>query len=172
MEHPEHRVDVVARTAEITDRSPRGIAAALARLVRSGEVRPGDRLPTVRDLAAAMGVSPATVSGAFQALSAVGLVVSRGRAGTFVLPEPRGWLPPRYRSMADGGTDAGRPAHAPRVDLSGGTPDAELLPRLGPALARAARFVPAADTASYLQTPLVPELESLLRTSWPFPRSA
>ncbi|NKY07322.1 GntR family transcriptional regulator, partial [Cellulomonas hominis] len=42
----------------VEDRSPRGIAAAVSRLVRSGELRPGDRLPTVRRLAADLGVSP------------------------------------------------------------------------------------------------------------------
>lgn len=87
----------------VEDRSPRGIAAAVSRLVRNGDLRPGDRLPTVRRLAADLGVSPATVSGAWQALAAVGLVASRGRAGTVVLPEPASWLPPRYRDMAQGG---------------------------------------------------------------------
>ncbi|WP_448629742.1 GntR family transcriptional regulator [Cellulomonas soli] len=99
----------------VEDRSPRGIAATVARLVRSGELRAGDRLPTVRDVAARLGVSPATVSGAWQALSAVGMVVSRGRAGTFVLPEPAGWLPPRYRDMTAGAhpREQPRPAGAP-----------------------------------------------------------
>lgn len=144
----------------VDDRSPRGIAAAVARLVHGGELVPGDRLPTVRALAVDLGVSPATVSGAFQALATVGLVASRGRAGTFVLPPPAAWLPPRYRDLA-----GGAPA---RLDLSTGTPDPDLLPPLGPALARVAARTPAAEAGTYLSTPLVPELESLLRESWPF----
>ncbi|WP_402467664.1 aminotransferase class I/II-fold pyridoxal phosphate-dependent enzyme [Isoptericola aurantiacus] len=163
--------DAARLAAEIAERSPRGIAASLSRLVRSGTLQPGDRLPTVRDLARELGVSPATVSGAFQAMSAVGLVASRGRAGTSVLPAPRSWLPPRYRSMADGGAPDGGAVddgRGPRVDLSSGTPDALLLPRLGPALGRAAQDVPAADTSSYLASPVVPELEALMRSSWPF----
>ena len=56
----------------VDDRSPRGIAATVARLVRGGDLRPGDRLPTVRTLAAELGVSPATVSGAWQALAEIG----------------------------------------------------------------------------------------------------
>ncbi|MEG3614981.1 aminotransferase class I/II-fold pyridoxal phosphate-dependent enzyme [Isoptericola haloaureus] len=171
-QQPEHDLDAARLAARVTDPSPRGIAATLSRVVRSGELRPGDRLPTVRDLAAALGVSPATVSGAFQALSAVGLVTSRGRAGTVVLPEPRGWLPPRYRSMADGGPRSGvRSAargDARRLDLSGGTPDPALLPRLGAALRRAAADDPAADTGSYLDAPLLPDLETLQRETWPF----
>ncbi|GEL99736.1 GntR family transcriptional regulator [Cellulomonas terrae] len=146
--------------SHVDDRSPRGIAATVARLVRGGDLRPGDRLPTVRTLAADLGVSPATVSGAWQALSAVGIVISRGRAGTVVLPPPASWLPPRYRELA-----GGAPA---RLDLSTGTPDPELLPLIGPALSRVARQRPAADTGAYVTSPVVPALEVLLRDSWPF----
>ncbi|GIG28057.1 aminotransferase class I/II-fold pyridoxal phosphate-dependent enzyme [Cellulomonas marina] len=151
---------VVDLVRHVEDRSPRGIAAAVARCVRAGDLAVGDRLPTVRELARALGVSPATVSGAFRALSAVGLVASRGRAGTFVLAEPAGWLPPRYRRMA-----AGAPA---RLDLSRGTPDPALLPALGPAVARAAAAARLDEAGSYLDAPLVPRLEALLRASWPF----
>lgn len=146
--------------SHVDDRSPRGIAATVARLVRGGDLRPGDRLPTVRHLAADLGVSPATVSGAWQALSAVGIVISRGRAGTVVLPPPASWLPPRYRDLA-----GGAPA---RLDLSTGTPDPELLPLIGPALSRVALQRPAADTGAYVTAPVVPALEVLLRDSWPF----
>lgn len=166
------RMDVAQH---VEDRSPRGIAAAVSRLVRSGELRPGDRLPTVRRLAADLGVSPATVSGAWQALAAVGLVTSRGRAGTVVLPEPASWLPPRYRDMAAGGrVDAvPEPAAAPprpasRLDLSTGTPDPELLPPLQRALGRIAARTPAAGTGTYLGAPVIEPLERLLRASWPF----
>lgn len=150
--------------AHVEDRSPRGIAAAVARLVHAGRLQPGDRLPTVRALAAELQVSPATVGSAWHALAAVGLVHSRGRAGTQVLPTPEGRIPPRYRDLA--GVVSGRgPA---RLDLSSGTPDPELLPALGPALARVCARVPAAETVSYVADPLVAELESLLRATWPF----
>ncbi|TFC15655.1 GntR family transcriptional regulator [Cryobacterium algoritolerans] len=87
-------------TDEVEKRTPAGIATALGRLISSGRLAPGDRLPTVRALAAALAVSPATVSHAWQALSAVGLIVSRGSSGTFVLEAaPRG-LPVRSQSMA------------------------------------------------------------------------
>ncbi|HEY0119879.1 MAG TPA: aminotransferase class I/II-fold pyridoxal phosphate-dependent enzyme [Cellulomonas sp.] len=146
--------------AHVEDRSPRGIAAAVARLVHAGRLQPGDRLPTVRALAADLQVSPATVGSAWQALAAVGLVHSRGRAGTQVLPTPEGRIPPRYRDLAG--------AAPARIDLSSGTPDPELLPQLGPALARVSARTPAAETVSYVADPLVGELESLLRATWPF----
>ena len=65
------RVDASALTAlaEFPDTTPRGIAGVIARLVNTGELAGGDRLPTVRELAGALGVSPATVSQAWQALA-------------------------------------------------------------------------------------------------------
>ncbi|AWB90258.1 PLP-dependent aminotransferase family protein [Salinibacterium hongtaonis] len=145
--------------AEIENRSPAGIAAALGRLIGSGRLAPGDRLPTVRDLAAQLEVSPATISAAWQAVAGAGLIVSRGRSGTFVLEQPQHWLPTRSKVMA------GRQQPA-RIDLSKGTPDPALLPALGPALGRVSQR---AVTASYHEVPVIPELLALLSTSWPYP---
>lgn len=52
--------------------------------IRRGRLRPGDRLPTVRRLADDLGLAPNTVARAYRELEAEGLVVGRGRAGTFV----------------------------------------------------------------------------------------
>ncbi len=144
---------------EVEHRTPAGIAAALGRLISSGRLAPGDRLPTVRALAAALAVSPATVSHAWQALSAVGLIVSRGRSGTFVLEAAPRWLPARSQSMA--GYHRGA-----RIDLSRGTPDPLLLPDLGPALSLVSQR---AATVVYQELPVIPELLTVLRASWPFP---
>jgi len=124
--------------------------------VTSGELAPGDRLPTVRELAVELGVSPATVSNAWQALSRAGLVVSRGRSGTVVRGAPRDWLPQRYQGL-DGSGET-------RLDLSRGTPDPELLPDLNAALATLPRR---ASTTSYQEKPDIPELHDLLRDRWP-----
>ncbi len=142
----------------IEEPTPRGIASGIARLITSGDLAPGDRLPTVRALAGELGVSPATVSHAWQTLSAAGLIVSRGRSGSLVRSAPREWLPLRYRGL-DGSADA-------RLDLSRGTPDPELLPTLGPALSRLSGR---ADTRSYQEKPDIPELHDLLRETWPAP---
>lgn len=85
----------------IEDSSPSGIAGTIARLIASGDLAPGDRLPTVRELASDLGVSPATVSHAWQALAGVGLIISRGRSGSFVRAERTTWLPPRSRSLTE-----------------------------------------------------------------------
>ncbi|MGO1317605.1 MAG: PLP-dependent aminotransferase family protein [Cellulomonadaceae bacterium] len=150
----------------VRDPSPAGIAAALGRAVRTGRLSPGERLPTVRDLAAALGVSPATVSGAWGALTDAGLIRSRGRAGTYVLSQTSTWLPPRYRDLAAA-------EEVPyRLDLSSGTPDPQLLPALGPAFARLGRRTEGATTSSYLGPPVIGPLEGLLRARWPFEAEA
>lgn len=142
----------------IVERSPHGIAAGISRLITTGDLAPGDRLPTVRDLARDLGVSPATVSHAWQTLAGAGLIVSRGRSGSFVRTAPREWMPQRYQRL-----DVSREA---ALDLSRGTPDPALLPRLTPVLAA---LEPHADTASYRQKPDIPELHDLLRDLWPAP---
>lgn len=52
--------------------------------VADGTLRPGDRMPTVRRLADDLGIAPNTVARAYRELEADGLLVGRGRAGTFV----------------------------------------------------------------------------------------
>jgi len=144
---------------EIEHRTPAGIAAAIGRMIRTGQLAPGDRLPTVRQFASELGVSPATISHAWQALSGIGLIASRGRSGTFVLEQAPRWLPTRSQSMAGH-------QQATRVDLSRGTPDPLLLPALGPALSRVSQR---AVTPSYQDFPVIPELLAVLIESWPFP---
>lgn len=146
--------------ATLEDRTPRGIAAAVGRAVRSGELAAGDRLPTVRAVAADLGVSPATVSAAWSALRRAGLVEARGRAGTFVLGAPAPRLSPRVAGLRG----PGRADDGVRLDLSRGTPDPALLPDLGPALRRVSER---ATTPGYQEEPVVPELRAHLARTWP-----
>lgn len=60
------------------------LAGQIEYAVICGDLRPGERLPTVRDLAEELGVAPVTVSGVYRSLRERGLVVSRVGAGTFV----------------------------------------------------------------------------------------
>jgi DNA-binding transcriptional regulator YhcF (GntR family) len=53
-------------------------------LVESGELAPGDKLPTVRRLAADLGCAANTVARAYRELESAGVIDTRGRAGTFV----------------------------------------------------------------------------------------
>ncbi len=52
--------------------------------VATGALRPGDQLPTVRDLAARLLINPNTVARAYRDLQAAGLLTSRQGSGTFV----------------------------------------------------------------------------------------
>lgn len=52
--------------------------------VSNGDFQPGSRLPSVRDLAAELGVSPVTVSQAYATLRAKGLIETLPGSGTFV----------------------------------------------------------------------------------------
>ncbi|QWF76706.1 GntR family transcriptional regulator [Amycolatopsis sp. CA-230715] len=52
--------------------------------LRLGWLRPGDRLPTVRDVVATSGVNANTVLKAYRELEFAGLVEARQGAGTFV----------------------------------------------------------------------------------------
>lgn len=60
------------------------IAARLKLAVASGELRPGEALPSVRQLAARLRVNPATVVQAYRDLETEGFVEMRQGAGTFV----------------------------------------------------------------------------------------
>lgn len=60
------------------------IRAQLATMIVSGALRAGDRLPTVRQLAADLGLAVNTVARAYRELEAAGLVISRVRHGTTV----------------------------------------------------------------------------------------
>lgn len=62
----------------------RQLAEELARAIRAGRWRPGERLPTVRALARERELDPATVNRAYQQLASEGLVEARGRQGTLV----------------------------------------------------------------------------------------
>lgn len=152
-------IDTIHRA--IDDRSARGIATAIGRLVSSGELAVGTRLPTVRQLSKRLGVSPTTVGEAWRTLADIGAIETLGRNGSFVRQPTGSGSPRRYRRLVADPDDRG---HF-RIDLSTGTPDAALLPDLGPALAHiSGRSL----TSSYLDHAVLPELETALRARWPF----
>jgi DNA-binding transcriptional MocR family regulator len=147
--------DVVAA---IESRNARGIAAGIGRAISDGDLAPGTRLPTVRELASALDVSPTTVSEAWRSLAAVGAIDARGRRGTFVRQAPGPGTGQRYRRVTEG------PGHF-ALDLSTGTPDPALLPDVGRLMASVSS---SSLTTSYLDPPVLPELDERLRDRWPF----
>src|SRR3712207_2472354 len=60
------------------------LAEKLERAVRSGELKPGDRLPSVRQMASLAGVNVNTVRTVYGRLEQTGLLTSEHGRGTFV----------------------------------------------------------------------------------------
>ncbi|MGV9668377.1 GntR family transcriptional regulator [Nocardia niigatensis] len=85
----------------------RQIAREIRNDIEAGRLRPGDKLPSGRELAAQWGVGLGTVNAALEQLSTEGLVVSRPRSGRIVA------------DMAAAVGDKPRPAR-PRVVYIGG----------------------------------------------------
>jgi len=58
------------------------------RLIEAGKLKPGDRLPTERDLAQQMGVSRPSVRSGLRSLQTMGIVRSRQGSGTYIADGP------------------------------------------------------------------------------------
>lgn len=72
----------------------------LSAMVAAGVLSPGAQLPTIRQLAADLGLAKGTIAKAYEALERDGVVESRGRSGTVVAARPGG-LPSSRRLAAD-----------------------------------------------------------------------
>jgi GntR family transcriptional regulator len=77
------------------------IAEQIRFRIASGQVRPGDELPTIRGLAELLRVNPNTVARAYRELEHEGLVEKRRTTGTFVAEmTPRRSVAERRRLLA------------------------------------------------------------------------
>lgn len=59
-------------------------ASELTELIHSKELKPGDRLPSIRQMAIALGVSHSSARDAYKQLQAMGLIKVHPRSGAFV----------------------------------------------------------------------------------------
>lgn len=146
---------------KLGDRTIRGIAQETGALIRVGTLPVGTKLPAIRDLAYALGVSPATISEAWSDLRRQKIITGRGRNGTFVSGDRFVAKPERLASSGHYGPDV--------VDLRTAVPDLSLLPSLGKALAHAAS---AEGLNSYERSRILPELEREVRRDWPYDPAA
>jgi len=55
--------------------------------IARGEVRPGDQLPTVRQLAVDLAINPNTVGKAYSQLEILGILQTQQGSGTFISPQ-------------------------------------------------------------------------------------
>ena len=114
-------IDSNLNTTEVMVESAADVISDIERRVTDGVLQAGDRLPPVRTLAHQVGLAPNTVAAAYRALQSRGILVGRGRAGTFVADRP-----PLGSAMT---------TSVPKgvVDMATGNPDPALLPDLGAA---------------------------------------
>jgi DNA-binding transcriptional regulator YhcF (GntR family) len=61
----------------------------IKRMVASGTLQPGTRLPTIRQLATDLGLAKGTIERAYELLDADTVIETKGRKGTFVLEMTR-----------------------------------------------------------------------------------
>src|SRR5438132_6698094 len=87
------------------------IVESAERALAAGTLSPGEHLPTVRALAARLGISPATVAAAYRTLKQRGIISGSGRRGTIVSSTPplvtrsAPPVPTNVRNLADGRPD-------------------------------------------------------------------
>ncbi|WP_413712024.1 PLP-dependent aminotransferase family protein [Rhizobium sp. Rhizsp82] len=142
---------------KLNDRTIRGIAIETSALIRAGALPVGTKLPAIRDLAFALGISPATISEAWSELRRQKIISGRGRNGTWVSGDRFIAKPERLASVGDYGEGV--------LDLTAAVPDVRLLPKLAEAMAYGAS---AENLNSYERSRILPELEEAVRRSWPY----
>ena len=103
------------------------LADDMADAIRTGTLRPGERLPSVRVVCAQRQVSPSTVFQAYGQLEALGLVEARARSGFFVRATRR---PQRAGPEAAPPRQDATPVAISELvfDLLGSTRDADVVP--------------------------------------------
>lgn len=87
---------IVALPQPATGPKYRRVADTIQTAIRSGDLRAGDKLPPVRELAWSLGITPGTVARAYTLLTNAGHAVAEVGRGTFVAQRaPRPPAPPR-----------------------------------------------------------------------------
>jgi DNA-binding transcriptional MocR family regulator len=142
----------------ISGRGSHEIGAGLELLITSGELAPGDQLPTIRDLSKTADVSVGTMLTAWNYLRDLDLIETRRRGGTTIkLHRPS------------------RPAAAPTssdwsaIDLQSGAPDISLQPDLSRALLDS---LTAHDLNVFGREYMSNRLRTAVVSAWPFPAQA
>lgn len=151
-------IDVNWLAAQLKNRTMRGIALDTATLIRSGSIKVGAHLPSVRELAQALNVSPATVSAAWGQLRRQKVIAGRGRNGIWVCGDRVSPRPIRFEQIGNFGEHI-------VADLVMASPDPALLPDLTQALISAAHTQ---NLHSYQREAIMPVLRDAVEPTWPY----
>lgn len=128
------------------------ISASVEAAVSTGELRPGQLLPPMRELASELGVNPNTVAAAYRTLRERGVIETDGRRGSRVRSKPATTGREFIRVEVPAGVR----------DAAAGNPDTTLLPPLAPAFAWAAAQGDR-EPVLYGHAPVEPELARVAR---------
>jgi DNA-binding transcriptional MocR family regulator len=102
------------------------ISECIRTLVERGDLKPGQTLPAVRELAVQLSVNRNTIASAYQRLAKAGIASTNGRHGTAIKPVPK---------VAE---QEGSTIGTPLVDLANGNPDPGFLAKLPELIAQCA----------------------------------
>lgn len=145
-------------SSRMTLRTTNALVQTVADLVEAGLLAPGERMPTVREVAEECGMSRSAVGEAWRELGARGVIETHRRGGTRVLGRPVIPRALRYESMIRSTITAPR-------DLANIRTDHLTYPELSRAVSwsvgQPRLNVPFAE-------PITDELERVVRASWPF----
>lgn len=97
--------------------------------IGDGRLRPGDRVPAVRALAAELNLARGTVDAAYQLLIGEGYLIARGPAGTVVSPHLTLKQAPIGHTLANMTADQAIHSGAPPLTLQMGLPALDAFPR-------------------------------------------
>ncbi|MFC0228233.1 aminotransferase class I/II-fold pyridoxal phosphate-dependent enzyme [Serratia aquatilis] len=156
------KIELEKFAQHIEERTIRGIATGTAALIRSGAIEIGSQLPSVRELAEILGVSPATVSAAWSQLRKQKVIAGTGRNGVWVCGNKLNPHPVRFERIGNFGKHI-------IADLMLSVPDPQLLPNLAQPLLQG---IQVDNLNSYQREPIVPQLEEAVSQSWPYQAAA
>ncbi|WP_047290263.1 PLP-dependent aminotransferase family protein [Pseudomonas protegens] len=97
--------------------------------IADGRLRPGDRVPAVRALAAELNLARGTVEAAYQLLIGEGYLTARGAAGTIVTPQLTPICAPKQRAPEAPATHQATHAGTSPLALQMGLPALDAFPR-------------------------------------------
>lgn len=151
---------LVARLAtSAANASSARLAQSIGALIASGEIPPGLKLPPIRTIAQALGMSSSAVGQSWSLLRELGLIETRTRGGTVVVGPPTSPRPVRFSQLV-------RAADAVESDLGRPRPDPALLPDVRAVFARVA--VEASELNQTDPPAVTPRLREAAVAHWPF----
>lgn len=139
-------------------RNPRALSRTIMEMVAEGELTPGMHMPTVREVAGALGMSPAGVAAAWRELVDWRVLETKRRGGTTVLGPALARRATRFDVMM-------RASEGIPLNLGHLTPDRAILPPLERAFAAA---LGDADVNLSNPTPISARLREVVEPNWPF----